>query len=267
MPDFTPNAFTINRLGLGGMFFPLSLRVTRTAAVTRAFMCTQRVTDIVDQIAENSSGHLAVFGLEQYSVFDEATDAPLTLAGLARQARGVFTVIDEATVVFPSDELKKLLAEFSHSSLTLFDLPPEWNENTVIRGVLAYREHDWSGDAPLLPEMPGSCFFIDSHDDCYLTVESAGTRLPRQIFARMLCLYAAAVLEQPDIAAVPDGLVDALWQEEFGLAILRESTEITPTGLRVGVARKPFNFAENETYPSDFQLTYSPANRDWAMEG
>jgi hypothetical protein len=261
-----PNAFTINRLGVGGGFFPLSLHVTSAAGVTRAFLCAQRVTDIADQIAENSSGRLSVFGLEQYSVFDEVSDIPLTLAGLTRLAGVEFTVVDEETVVFPAEKLKKLLSGFSHSNLTLFDLPPEWDENTVIRGVLAYREHDWKADAPLLPEMPGSRFFIDSHDDCYLTVESVDTLLPRQIFARMLGLYAAALLGQADITGVTDGLVDAIWQEEFGLTILRESTEVTPSGLRIGVTRKPFNFRDDEVYPVDFHLTYDVNRCIWDRE-
>lgn len=261
MTEMEPNAFTINRLG--GGFFPLSLKVTRAAGVECAFLCAQRVTECADLITACSAGHLAVFGLEQYSIIDEVTYKPLTLAALARLAAVPLTSIDEDTIVIPAGRLTPLLAGFSHSNLTLFDLPPEWDENAVIRGVLACREHDWNADAPLLSELPGSSFFIDSHDDCYLTIESSNSILPRQIFARMLGLYAAVVLARSDIATVPEKLVDALWREDFGVTILRESTEVTPSGLRIGAARKPFSFNNEETYPVDFFLTYDAVNRVW----
>jgi hypothetical protein len=266
MPELEPNAFTINRLGLGGLFFPLSLKVTRADGNTQAFMCAQRLIDCAGLIAARSAGHLAVFGLDHYSILDDATGKPLPLAALARQAGVSSTSIDEDTSVIPADQLTMLLAGFSHDNLTLFDLPPEWDENTVIRGVLAYKEHDWKADAPLLTGLPGSRFLIDSHDDCYLTVESADTLLPRQIFARMLGLYAAAVLEQADIAAVPEGLVDTIWQEEFGLTILRYLTEVTSSGLCIGVTRKSFTFSNGETYPLDFRLTYDVNDRKWERE-
>jgi hypothetical protein len=174
-----------------------------------------------------------------------------------------FIAIDEETIVLPAGLLTPLLAGFSPDNLMLFDLPSTWNVDEVIRGVLAYREHDWSGEGLLLPELPGSRFFIASHDDCYLTVESVDMLLPRQVFARMLGKYTAAVLEREDIAAVPDELVDALWQGNFGLAILRDLTEVTPSGLRIGVTRKPFNFRDEETYPVDCYLTYNAVNRKW----
>jgi hypothetical protein len=255
------NAFDINRLN--GGFFPLSLKVTRTAGITRASMCAQRVIDCADLIAASSTGHLAVFGLEQYSVFDEVKDVPLPLAGLARRAGAPVTAIDEDTIVIPAGQLSPLLNMFFHASLTMFDLPPDWEENALIRGVLACRNHDWSGDAPLLPELTGSRFYAASYDDCYMMVESLDTRLSRQIFARMLELYTTAVLGKTDIGAVPDELVDAFWREDFGLTVLRESVEVTPTGLRIGVARKPFNFKDDEAYPVDFYLTYDAVNRAW----
>lgn len=264
MTEMEPNAFTINRLN--GGFFPLSLKVTRADGVTNAFMCAQRVADCADLIAEHSTGRIAMFGLEQYSVFDEAGEFPLSLAALARQAGLPFTTIDEETIVLPAGQLTPLLAGFSPDDLTMFDLPSTWNVDAVIRGVLAYREHDWSGEELLLPELPGSRFFIASHDDCYLTVESSDSILPRQIFARMLGLYASTVIEQADIAAVPERLVNANWQDNFGLTILRDLTEVTPSGLHIGVACKPFNFRDDESYPVDFYLMYDVNGQKWERD-
>jgi len=263
------NAFTINRLG--SSFFPLSIEVFRAGDVITAHLCAQRVLDICDIIEEHTAANLVLFRVDQLSLFDESGDHPLSLQSIAAQANIRFAAIDTETIVLAKATLKSLLVNFDHHNLMALEIGDTWSESEVVGQVITFLEHDWRIDEPLLAKLPASRNLLISHDDCFLTLQTRDPAFVRQVFARTLQIYAGTVLgeynqTQPDIPEIPDELLLSFWQENFGLAVLRGTTEIDPRGLRIAVARKPFSFREPGEYPPQFWIRYELPDRHWALE-
>ncbi len=266
------NAFTINRLGLkdGAMFFPLSLEVSRRGKVITTSICAQRMVDLCDIIEKHALDYLVIFDVEGYEL-DELTGRPLPLQAIARRAAVQFTAIDSETIIVPTGNIPSLLPTFHHYDLHLFDMANDRNELQVISQVLACREHDWRSQQAVLPNFPASTFFFDSHDDCYLTIESCSPELSKDVFVRTLQIFAGAILAQKagsaiEIAEMPHELLNAFWQDEFGLTMLEEWTQTAEDRLEIGVSRQAFRFGEGAEYSMDFWLVYKMQSQEWFLE-
>jgi hypothetical protein len=263
------NAFTINRLGAS--FFPLSLNVSQKGTVTSAFFCAQSVLDTCDVIEKYALEHLILFNIEQSSQFDEKELRPYTLEQVAASANIPCSAIDSESIVLAKNNLRPLLCTFSHNNLMAMDIGSQWNENEVIQYIITCREHNWSADAFILPKLPSARLFISSHDDCYLTIQTDKTILVQEIFTRMLQIYSGAILAENngveiDIADLPQALLTSFWEENFGLTVLRQTTEIDACGLKMGVAKKPFNFRAEDEYVPEFWIRYALQNQQWFIE-
>lgn len=260
------NAFTINRLG--GSFFPLSVKVDQQQNVSSIFVCAQSVVDVCDLIIKHAKSHLVLFGVEQTSKFEENTNNPLPLKGLAVEARVSFSALDSETLDLPKASLLPLLTTFDHHNLNLFDVESDWGENQVISQILAYQDHKWQEKTFLLQNMPSSQLFLTSFDDCYLTIESYNPEISKEVFARTLQIFSGTYLESRinlggDLPEIPVELVNSFWRDNFGLTILEQNTRILDGCLKIGVSLKPFNFTDSLEYPSEEWLVYNIQNQTW----
>jgi hypothetical protein len=263
------NAFTINQQA--GSFFPFSLKVSETEDVVSMFLCAQRVIDVCDVIESHALDSLAIFGLGQTSSFDEQTDEATSLVNLAAEAKVTFSAIDTQTIVLPKQNLLPLLSTFDHYNLSLFDIGNNWTEDQVISQVMAYREHDWRGQETILSKLPGSTFFLNSHDDCYLTIESYDYDVPKHIFARALQIYVGTILAEnqqspSDIPEIPPNLLDMFWKDSFNITILRETTSLEKGQLKIGLSQQAYSFSESGCYEPEFWVSYDSQSQKWLMD-
>lgn len=260
------NAFKINQLS--GSFFPFSVKVTENEKGVRISICAQRVKDVCDLIEKYAKNNLVLFGVDQTSVIDEKTNTPVSLVELATRENIHFTIIDNETILFPKDQLLPLLSTFDHYSLELFDLDKNWNETQLIRQVLEFKSHDWENNNPLLPKLTGSTLFIDSHDDCYLTLEANSHQIAKELFIRTLLFFSGTFFEKkcgslitfPDF---PKELLNFFWKEHFGLTILEPAAEVTNGCINIGVSQKPYNFREEAAYLPDFWILCNIHDQQW----
>jgi hypothetical protein len=263
------NAFSINRLA--GAFFPLSVKVTQKENVTGMSLCAQAVVDVCDLIEQAAQDSIVVFGVGQVSNLDERTDLPISLAELAENAHVPFTMVDAGTIVLPKGSLFALLSTFCHYDLSLFDIGKDWREIDIISQVIAHREHDWRGQAPLLARLPASKFFLDCHDDCYLSLETCNPQAPKYFFMRTLQIFTGTILWEKhktafDVVDFPLALLNSFWGPEPALTILEQTIQLASDYARLGVSRKHFSFSEDAEYKPEFWIRYGFKNREWSVE-
>lgn len=265
------NAFTINRLGLTGTFFPFSIKVSQKDNVSSIFVCAQRVVDLCDLLEKHASNNLVIFGVDQASQFDKFTKKEISIEGLASNAKVPFSAIDSETIVLSKEYSLPLLSTFGHYNLSLFDIVNDWNESQVISQVLAYRAYDWRSQEVVLPKLPESRLFLSSHDDCYLTIESYSPDVSKDIFIRALQIYAGTVLAtkikfSSELSDFPQELVNIFWKDDFGLTILEKTTEPKNGCLKLGVSKQPYNFREKAKYTPEFWIVYEVQNQKWSVQ-
>lgn len=263
------NAFTQNRLA--GSFFPFSVKVSQKDGVSSIFVCAQRVVDLSDLIEKHAASNLVVFDVEQASRFDKITKKEISIEGLAVNAEIPFSAIDSETIVLSKEYLPPLLSTFGHYNLSLFDVKSSWNERQVISQVLAYQEHDWQNQEVILPRLTESGFFLNSHDDCYLTIESYCPDVSKDVFVRAIQIFAERILEKkihsfPELPDFPQDLVNTFWKDNFGLTILERTTELKSDCLKLGVSKQPYNFREKKKYTPEFWIVYEVQNQKWLLQ-
>ncbi len=263
----TTNAFTINRVGLGGAFFPFSLSMATTGDGTVIRLWPQRILDICDLIEDEASENLVVFGVSQASSLDPVTDEPMALTDLAAAVGLPHIAIDSRTIILESRSLAALLETFSHYELSCFDVRAGWREDAIIAAVLAFRE---ASEPPALATLPGSRLFLMSHDDCYVTAVAANAAWAADLFGRTLQGYALALWPQRcgrdnDVVAPPRALFDSVRAGRPAVTILEQHTLASDHGLRIGVSRVAFSFKEDRAYAVDCWIDYDAATGRWSV--
>jgi hypothetical protein len=263
-----PNAFTINRLvGPGGpMPFPFGARAYgKTRGVYALYLHAQAVIDLSDLLQDFEM--IAVFDVSHHT-YDEETNREIPLAKTAVAEEVESRVVDLDTILIPGSALTELLLEFAHYNLHILDMPKDPSDDSVVVSVLKYHEYKWSETDRLLHRLPDSRVFLDSHDDCYLYLESRDLRFLKKAFSRMLQIYVGTVLFEEsefkgEITEVPTNVLEALWPENTGLTTFRDRASIEGPKLRIGFSQREFSFRENREYPISLFIEYDVSVGEW----
>jgi hypothetical protein len=257
-----PNAFTLHRVGTpqGILPFPFGVASHEAAQeVVSLLLHPLSIVDLCDFLEHFDS--LVVFGVSHY---EDGT----TLSGIAEARDVAHRAVDTETIVIAGGDLAHLLSAFDHYNFHTFDLPARWTEDDVIERVLNYHEFKWGRTRPLLPHLPHSRFFLDSHDDCNLYLESRDDLLLKRVFERALQMYVGTVLFQAsgfegEIAPIPGELLEELWPENASLTMLREATHVEGPSVHIGISPVEFSFQETRAYPTAFFVVYDGRTGKW----
>ena len=135
---------------------------------------------------------------------------------------------------------------------------------------MSYYDHKKSKTNPLLPYLPKSNLFLDSHDDCYLYLESYNSHSLKRVFERASQIYSGTILSkvcgyEAEIAGIPAELVESLWPEHSCLTIIRHETVVETKKMRIGVSQVEFSFRENREYPIALFIEYDAASERWSV--
>jgi hypothetical protein len=264
-----PNAFTINRLaGLGGSIpFPFGAKAYREReGVCALSLHTQAVVDLSDLFQDFET--IAVFDVSHYT-YDQETNREIPLANMVEIEKVECRNVDQDTVLIKGSALGELLMDFGHYDLHILDMPKDPPDDLVVVSVLKYHEYQ-RGETYLLQELPDSRVFLDSHDDCYLYLESRDLRFLKKAFSRMLQIYVGTVLFEEvgfegEITEVPKNVLEFLWPEGSGMTILRDRANIKGTQLRIGVSQQGFSFGEKREYPISLFIEYDASVGEWLV--
>jgi hypothetical protein len=180
-------------------------------------------------------------------------------------------LIDSETIIIAKESLKPLLADLYHYNFSSMDIGNEWIDTEVIHHVITCKEYDWLTEVDL-SKLPASQNFIHSHDDCYLTLKTYNQSFVMQLFTRTLQIYVGTVLAdtsniQIDVSEIPEELLMSFWEEDFGLSILRETTQMSRTGLEMGVAGRTYSFGDpSAEFIPEFMIRYEVLSQQWHIE-
>lgn len=267
-----PNGFTINRLGLNGgsVPFPFTLSCSQAAPGIYTLSLTPlRVIDMCDLLGRYQA--VVVYGVDGSFPFDHATSVPLTLDKVASDRAAIdHRTVDAHTLIVTADALYDLLDWVPHYNLHAFDWQADQTEYDLITNVLETSDHDLHRAGPVLPRLIKARLFLDSHDDCYLSLESRDLPLLKAVFGRALRIYAGTVLAQDiqfegEIAEVPETVVDRAWPEDSALTMLRRETIVAGSKVRIPASTREFDFRHDQPYPPAFLIEYDFVSGNWKV--
>jgi hypothetical protein len=188
-----PNAFTINRIGsdTGSVAFPLAPTCRQpTPGVYTFSLCPLRVVVMCDLLGRYQE--VVVYGVDTVD-YDRETGRLLTLDRAAAQ-RGIgHRTVDAETLILTTGALSDLAGWLQHCNPHAFDWRADQTEHDLIANVLETREPDLYRAGPVLPRITKASFFLDSHDDCFLLLESRDLALLQAVFGRALRIYVGSV--------------------------------------------------------------------------
>ena len=189
--------------------------------VCRLRLFPQSVAGIADLLERHAQRALVLSSVD-YVAHVGGRNAERGLSWLAR-AGGVRwwsrTQRDDA-ITIPRDCLGHLLAGISHWNLHCWDAPepPAPLELSRLTRPFAHGAKGPGRDRPALHRLEAAWFFVDSHDDTDLTVETRGPALACAVFARAAASLvqaagatAGAGTGPPPTAPLPDALIQRLW--------------------------------------------------------
>ena len=264
-----PNAFTINKFGFSGRCFPLGLSCCRMPlGVYSINYHTLRVMDICDLL--RPYGTLAVLSVEGTSWSD--SHHTLRLGEFVERTNIESNALDADLIVIPANNLRQLLSGIDHYNLSMFDVPKDHPEKMILSNAEKEKAQESQGlwDDELLAELSGAKIYLQSHDDCYLHLQSYDLEFPKDVFKRALQIYVGTVLRQKtrgEIEEIPKNVIDALWPENSGIKIERGNTTLEKQILKIGVATMEYAFqyalGEEEQHPTSIVVEYDYANGRW----
>ena len=250
--------------------FGLTWNMTCTAigGLWRVAAMPLKMLDISDILLDYAHPHLAIFHTAQACSLDPATMESLSLEQLVREATAGGRAVNACTAVIPSSQLVPLLEDCDFYDLRLFDLE-RFDEETVIEGVLFVEGQHF--EQIVLPHLRSSQLYFDSHDDCYIYLETAHRCCARRIAVRAFQTYAGTQLLRElgapqEIADMPEAVLDALWPEGAGSITIPPAATLWEAGaLSIGVSFTKHSFQPDQPYPIDAVVTYTPAEGCWAV--
>ena len=265
-----PNAFTIHKLGVPGGVIPFPFGISCYENANGVFSLILHPISLVN-IGDFFNGFrtIVVFNIA-HSTEDLKTGEMVVLSELAASFEVDFRAVDTETIVISGETLEALLKEIDHYDFHAFDIPKNYTDEGILAGVSNRLKHKLSKTNPLLPQLPNSNFFLYSHDDCSLHLDSYDVRFLIQIFERVLQIYAGTVLIEEssfegEIAGIPKDFIDAIWPMNTGFTIFRDLTEVGKSKIWIGISKKEINLQEAGEYPSDFFIVYDYEAGEWGI--
>jgi hypothetical protein len=168
-------AFTVNRVGVGDLGFPLSFATSSAGGIALTRGTALRTQDLVTLIRPRLKPEIRVFNIGHNWI--GADGHPLTPCEVA-SAQGVDVEVHNIgwaswtndpraeLLVVPTDEMAVLLDGWGMCDVALFDASDPTGASNVEQLMLAV--NTWSaGDPPLLSIVTGSGVGATLHDDCY----------------------------------------------------------------------------------------------------
>lgn len=261
-----PNALTINTLG--GQPFPVSASIEHEGDLTIGYLFPIQLRDLADLVVDVTQPNLLLFGLDRSDyIQNEAGD--FIVRPIEDALRDIVEPLanEDGELILRSVDLPRVFGDMETYNAHIVDLPS--TEVDIADLWCTGLGHDFRS-GPVLPEYPTSRLFVDSHDDCYVYVESREPELPLRMIARLLSTFAATALFNAGASAshvtqpTPQFVSEVLGDKgEFGAA--QELAEATDHELRLPFAQVRQRGGDAVATPTHV-LTISASDGRWGLE-
>jgi hypothetical protein len=267
-------AFTVNRVGVRGLGFPLSFATSRADGIALTRGTALRARDLVTLIRSRLQPEVRIFNIGHHWI---GADGRLLTPSEVASAQGVDVVVHNVgwasrnndpraeLLVLPSSDMVALLDGWGMYDVAFFDASDSTGASDVEQLVLAV--NTWSvGDPPLLSSVTGSGVGATLHDDCYFYLETRHEDLPGIVLGGLLATYVgAALIQEPDdvveVGMPPSALVSELLRRSPTWT--GELLSSAPREVVVGLSTTGWKLGE-EVPPAELGVVYDPATSLWS---
>ncbi|MCU0225629.1 MAG: hypothetical protein MUF27_16510 [Acidobacteria bacterium] len=258
-----PNAFQINSADIHKGLFPLNFRFDlREDGIVDAFLCPQAIEEAADTLVRFGFPWLCVFGCSITYPED------LTLAETAASLDLDLRAISPEVIVLPTTDLGRLAEDTCNYNFSAID----WDDpdmTAIRRAVERLGRDDSPGGRCPLAGLPRSRVYLNSHDDCYLSVEWREPRAVRAHLGRLLAEYAVALLSDDEespvsVAGPPDEVLQSIVAAGPCLTVLDRDTTREDSVLRIGCCHEKQYFPRLTSHEVSSILTYDAGSGAWS---
>ncbi len=256
-----PNAFTINTLM--GSPFPFSATFSEKNNIHRLSIYPIQIRSIRFIIKNYIFDYCVIFDIDYYQ--DE------TLSEIATEKGMKFQSFDDNIIICLKHEFEKLPVDyFPHYNWETFDCLIEPDSNLILENYIACKDYDWDSETFLLQNLKNSSFYLNSHDDCYLLLETYKKDLLLTIFQQNLMLFSYTVLFEKNInvkiSEFPISWIEKILSKNQEITILQNNISVKNTKLCIPFSNTSFNFVEKKDYPISGYIFYGFAENQWSIE-
>jgi hypothetical protein len=261
-----PNAFTINLLGNSA--FPFSAAFSQKENLHNLYIFPLQIESITDLIEKYVERYLVVFNVDHY--WETKAGKWQSLVEVAQEQKLNFDIFDDETICFEKYELAKLLKDFSHYNFAFFDFEEKPDIDLVLENYIIFDDQNWKEDSFLLNKVKKTSFFLSSHDDCYLNLETYNLNFLHDVFERNLQFYVSTYLLENEQKGVSDSKLEMQTLSE----ILSENKEVTiclkntfakENTLVIPFSNKKYDFYE-QTEEINGKILFDFENNEWKVE-
>lgn len=261
------NAFTINVLA--GKPFPFSAEIQQEDDLQQLSIYPISISDISDIIQKFSFEFCVIFDVDH--IWMKNDSRRMTLAEVAIEQKMQFQRYDEEIIYIRKKEFSKLSADYlSHYNWETFDCSDEPSSELILENYLICKDHDWKSESFLLNELKKAGFYLHSHDDCYLTLESSNEDFVSQIIQRNIQIYTTTILDQHNIkievSVFPDVFVKEILSKNKAFTIFQENNFIKKNNLIIPFSNNKYQFVEQKEYPITGNIFFDHEKNEWKVE-
>jgi hypothetical protein len=181
-----------------------------------------------------------------------------------------FRAIGPEVIVFPTMDLGRFAEDTCNYNFSAID----WDDPdmTAIRRAVERLDREGSpADRCKLADLPRSRVYLNSHDDCYLSVEWREPRAMRAHLGRLLAEYAIALLSDDEDSPVTVGepsdevLQSILTAGPCLIVLDRDTTQEGPV-LKIGCCHTEQYFPRLIDHNVSSLLIYDAGSGDWTWK-
>jgi hypothetical protein len=270
MPYLVPveNAFARNQAVGFGKTFPFEIRFKETDGHFALSVCALRVIDICDILEQNGIDELCVFDVSHNCYYQ--TGGNVFLTEYAEELNIHYTVIDSNTITLSLTQFVKFLSLIEHYDLHAFGLAKNWTQAQVIDAVINAMEHQHDRGGILLSTLTDIDLYLDSHDDCYMYLETQDQTLLKEIIIRAFQAYAGTILmngadQSILIGDLPFSVIDSLLADTPTISILPIHTYYSESKLFMPFFAQKFTHIAFGNQNIIGQIIYDPLLASWRI--
>jgi hypothetical protein len=261
------NAFTVN--SLAGRPFPFSAEITQNGELRSLYIFPISIHNISDIVEQFSSNFCVIFDVDHYWTKNETE--PMTLSDVAAEQKMQFKSYDKEIIYCEKKEFGKLTADdFYQYNCETFDCATEPTGELIVENYIICKDHDWKSGNFLLDKLKNATFYLSSHDDCYLLLETYTKEFIEKIIQRNFKIYATTVLSEENIpveaANFPSEILSEILSENNTFTVFRENSFIRENDLVIPYSTIYFQFLEQKEYPIAGDICFEFLKNEWRFE-
>ncbi|MFM2071089.1 MAG: hypothetical protein RLZZ623_1352 [Actinomycetota bacterium] len=262
-------AMEINSIGLNRVPFPIWAAVATADGVTVGDLGPLTVSELSSVVSQRFNGLALLFAVERAAYMRDEPMAAQTL-GLAQELSivgGKVQPVGPDEVLIDFADLPAAVADLYSWGYKLASVPSGVDPLDVWASL---DSNDWT-IAPAIRATPNVELFVDSHDDCYLHVETRRPEVMSDLIALLLATAASVAWHRTNadteatITVPSSDTVARLLGEVGRLVIDQRNIEVRENSIRLPFARERWTLATPVVLPTSV-VTYDVAAGSWASD-